>query len=69
MTRIERVAKALQADPPKVRGLTDRGKLRPLVAWTGSGSDRTFRFDLLENLLYSEAIKRHRDIILEGDPL
>lgn len=67
MTRLEQVSAALISDPPTVLGIRDGGKIRPLVAWDGSGARRTFRFDLGENLLYTEVIKRHRDIVLPGE--
>lgn len=65
MNPVERAAEALQSDPPKVLGIMDGGKMRPLVAWNGSGAKKSYTFDLVGTLLYSEAIKRYRNLVLK----
>jgi hypothetical protein len=66
-TRLEQVADALQADPPRVRGLREGGKLRPLIEARGAKARKVFIFDLVQPMLYSEAIRRYRDIVLPED--
>lgn len=59
------VSEALLSDPPQIRGIIDGDTIRRLVAHQGSGSSRTFTFDIIGELTLAELLRRKNRVALK----